>query len=160
MAVWSAPGFLFLPTSCDSTRSRLHRPRPQEDASASPAAGTSRHAQVGGAVPRRGAGRDGDPSVGLGVSGPWPSGGVMGCAETCPSTLLLHSCYRAGHPGTAAGTSLAPSGCAGVPGTATRPGSAPSPGARRPIPLLPAPCPCPGPRSSPSRRARLPLPWL
>ncbi|XP_056203422.1 tyrosine-protein kinase Fes/Fps isoform X2 [Falco biarmicus] len=47
MAVWSALGFLFLPRSRSCTRSRLRQPQPQEDAStsASPTAGTLRHAQ-------------------------------------------------------------------------------------------------------------------
>ncbi|XP_074957009.1 tyrosine-protein kinase Fes/Fps isoform X3 [Phalacrocorax aristotelis] len=55
MAVWSAPGFLFLPRSWSCTRSRLRRLWTWEDASTSPTAGTSRHtqpppAQDGGAM--------------------------------------------------------------------------------------------------------------
>ncbi|KAM9639235.1 tyrosine-protein kinase Fes/Fps isoform 4-T4 [Morphnus guianensis] len=45
MAVWSAPGFLFLLRSRSCTKSRLRRPRPWEDTSASPTAGTSQHTQ-------------------------------------------------------------------------------------------------------------------
>lgn len=152
MAVWSAPGFLFLPRSRSSTRSRLRRPR--EDASTSPTAGTSRHTQVGGAVPHRVLAGRGDPFVGLGgVSRPWRSAGsraapgdVLPRTETCPSTLLLLlcPCCGAGHPATMAGTSLAPNSHPGVAGAGTRPGSAPSSGAQRPVPLLPFSHPCPG----------------
>lgn len=55
MAVWSAQGFLFLSGSRSCARSRLHRPQPQEHTGASSAAGTLRHAQVGGkGTPLRG----------------------------------------------------------------------------------------------------------
>ncbi|XP_055573040.1 tyrosine-protein kinase Fes/Fps isoform X2 [Falco cherrug] len=45
MAVWSALGFLFLPRSRSCTRSRLRQPQEDASTSASPTAGTLRHAQ-------------------------------------------------------------------------------------------------------------------
>lgn len=93
MAVWSAPGFLFLPRSWSCTGSILRWPRPQEDASTSRTVGTSQHAQVGEAMLQPGAGRDRDPFVGLGGGSQlWSSvgsrpapGDILPCTETCPA---------------------------------------------------------------------------
>lgn len=87
MAVWSAQGFLFLSGSRSCARSRLHRPQPQEHTGASSAAGTSRHAQVGGkGTPLRGWGGGHSPVLLWGFS---LCGDILPCMEPGSSTLLL-----------------------------------------------------------------------
>lgn len=76
MALWSALGFLFLPRSQSCTRSRLRRPRPWEDTSGSPTAGTSHRMQVRGTNALMETGRDKRPLYGVGGgSQPWDTQG-------------------------------------------------------------------------------------
>lgn len=72
-------------------------------------------------------------------------GDILPCTGGCPSSLLLHSCLRAGHLGIATGISLAPSGLTEVLCAGMCPGSAPFSGAQHPLLLLPASHHCPGP---------------